>query len=146
MPRAATGHVRVKQTQRGDVYSLRLRVGRGRFTFTLGSSEDGWTLAKAEEVCKLFAAPARASFLSRRAEAVNADDRLEAAQTMVDVARFTTAVERLVLAQIQAFEERFGDAPPHLNKLLEDVERVTMLAENDLHQIVRKRPRKAVAA
>jgi integrase len=49
MPRPATGSIREKRTARGTVFAIRFRAsGRQRYV-TLGTAEQGWTRARAEE-------------------------------------------------------------------------------------------------
>lgn len=49
MPRPATGQVIVKDTQRGQVFALRFVAYGQRRYVTLGTADDGWTRAKADD-------------------------------------------------------------------------------------------------
>jgi integrase len=49
MSRKATGQVMVREGKRGWTYAIRFRVGGRRRYKTLGSAEEGWTRARAEE-------------------------------------------------------------------------------------------------
>src|SRR5215210_7193327 len=49
MPRKATGQVIVSEAKRGRVYALRFRAYGKRRYVTLGSAEEGWTRARADE-------------------------------------------------------------------------------------------------
>jgi hypothetical protein len=59
MARPATGQVVVLKRQRGDVFALRFRANGKRQYVTLGTAEEGWSRARAEEELATNMAQAR---------------------------------------------------------------------------------------
>lgn len=66
MARKATGGVRVTKTQSGTTYAIRFRVNGKREFETLGTAEEGWTLALAEEALANTLADVRRGIWQRR--------------------------------------------------------------------------------